>query len=693
MSIVQNVPRVVVFALLSVATGVACGSSSDAAGGDTAIGDAATDGGGDASVGGDDVALDVSEDARGDAGADPDAADASPGDVAPGDVAPGDVAPGDAGADAAVDATSDAADVAADVADAALDADDAGLIDAEIDVDPTCEASPTLTLAASELELWSFGEAASARIDGVLDGDTCGDVRALTTASWLEVEWDSEGLLVDVAVEDWPAGRGRETVVLAHAGTPALLATVEVRWHAMPRPAGGARPHVLVIGVDGMRPDAMLYANTPAFDVLRDHGAWTLDGRTHDTTTTDSSAGWATLFTGVDSDKHGVLNNGGIAAWDRSWPTFAWRAHEAGMSTAMVAQWVPALAQLHEDDAFTWTSIGGGGFVSGQIADRLSTHDDQLLLTHFDDVDHAGHASGFTPANPAYVEAIEDTDDHVREMLEAVLDRPDLVDENWLFVVMTDHGGEGRNHGPMNLPNQRIPFIFAGSGRPWGELLGPAVTQMDVAATVLDHLGLGPDDSWALDGRPRGTDPERLDPDAAPPTTETVCGDRIDDDGDALLDCDDPDCAASDECAPVCADASIGSAVGLAVATGDNSEDDTDYTITCARLPGARDASLAWTAPSAGAWRIDTVGSEVDTILAAWPGECVTPRDPSACNDDADGFASAITIDAEEGEVWTFVVTGFDGRTGAWVLNIATASDEKAAPAHDHEGPCRHDAP
>lgn len=595
----------------------------------------------------------------------------------------------------ATDATSDAeADAATDVdvGDTADATSDAERVDVSIDVDPDCDATPSLTLASDTVEMWSFGEAIAASVPAALDGDICGDVQALTTAAWLSAEWTGTAIALAIDEDALPSGRGRETVAVAHAGTPALLASLQVEWHVMPRPNPDARPHVLVIGVDGMRPDAMMYAHTPMFDVLRDHGAWTLDGRTQDTTVTDSSAGWASLFTGVDSDKHGVLNNGGIGGWDRSWPTFAWRAHEAGITTAMVAQWIPALAQLHEDGAFDWSSIGGGSVVSDQIVDRLAEHDDELLLTHFDDVDHAGHASGFTPVNPEYVEAIEETDANARDMIEAILDRPDLAAEDWLIVVMTDHGGEGTNHGPMNLPNQRIPFIFTGSGRPRGEILGPAVTHMDVAPTVLEHLGVGPDDDWDLDGRPRGVDPARLDPDARPPTLETNCDDRIDDDGDALLDCADPDCAAVEGCAPVCADRSIGSAVGDAVAVGDNTGADTDYRITCARLDGARDESMAWTAPSEGRWRIDTVGSDVDTILAVWRDECVAPFAPVACNDDTDGYSSEVTIDAAADEVWTIVVTGFDGRSGAWVVNIHPADEKVADGEHDHSA-CRHGHP
>ena len=63
---------------------------------------------------------------------------------------------------------------------------------------------------------------------------------------------------------------------------------------------------VLVIGLDGCRPDALDVANTPYIDSLIENGAYAV-GRGNPR----SSSGpcWSSILCGVWSDKHGVTDN------------------------------------------------------------------------------------------------------------------------------------------------------------------------------------------------------------------------------------------------------------------------------------------------------------------------------------------------------------------------------------------------
>src|SRR3989338_11062228 len=64
---------------------------------------------------------------------------------------------------------------------------------------------------------------------------------------------------------------------------------------------------VLLIGVDGLRPDALLQAATPNIDSLIAEGAYSVEARTglH----TLSGPGWSNILTGVWENKHGVKDN------------------------------------------------------------------------------------------------------------------------------------------------------------------------------------------------------------------------------------------------------------------------------------------------------------------------------------------------------------------------------------------------
>ena len=70
---------------------------------------------------------------------------------------------------------------------------------------------------------------------------------------------------------------------------------------------------VLVIGIDGVRPDALEIADTPAIDALISAGAFTNNtkilGDRYRKNETISGPGWSSFLTGVWADKHGVNDN------------------------------------------------------------------------------------------------------------------------------------------------------------------------------------------------------------------------------------------------------------------------------------------------------------------------------------------------------------------------------------------------
>jgi hypothetical protein len=76
---------------------------------------------------------------------------------------------------------------------------------------------------------------------------------------------------------------------------------------------------------------------------------------------------------------------------------------------------------------------------------------------------------------------------------------------------------------------------------------------------------------------------------------------------------------------------------------------------------------VRWTAPSAGTYRIDLVGSDYDTLLgiadACGMGEL-------ACNDDCFGLQSGLALDVDDGQTITIIIGGYAGQTGEFVLNI-----------------------
>ncbi|MEX2118734.1 MAG: sulfatase-like hydrolase/transferase [Pirellulales bacterium] len=101
-----------------------------------------------------------------------------------------------------------------------------------------------------------------------------------------------------------------------------------------------------------------------------------------------------------------------------------------------------------------------------------------------------------------YVEAIERVDSLIGSVLEALAGRAALAEEDWLIVVVTDHGGKGTEHGKGHRePEITNGFLIVhGGGVQPGSIRGTTYL-VDVAATALSHLGVPLDSAWQLDGR------------------------------------------------------------------------------------------------------------------------------------------------------------------------------------------------
>ena len=97
------------------------------------------------------------------------------------------------------------------------------------------------------------------------------------------------------------------------------------------------------------------------------------------------------------------------------------------------------------------------------------------------------------------------------------------------------------------------------------------------------------------------------------------------------------------------------------------------YEASCSYDEGVADSVVDWTAPGTGCYTVNTWASDYDTNLAVLGGACSIEID--CVDDEYDSllghttFTSAVSFGAEEGMVYTFVVSGYDSE-GDWVLEI-----------------------
>ena len=275
-------------------------------------------------------------------------------------------------------------------------------------------------------------------------------------------------------------------------------------------------PKVLLIGIDGVRPDVLAEVPTPNIDALAAAGWYTAEART--TTPSVSGPSWSSMLTGVWPEKHGVTNNNFTGRDYARYPSFLTRAEQARpeLATFAALDWLP-LAHLPDDpvpllpptidtritlDGYKHGWAEADGMVTAQAVEHLTQADPDALFVYLGNPDETSHRHGSIGVE--YRDAIALSDRQVGMLMEAVRARPTYAGEDWLVLISTDHGRRADGGHGGNSPEEMTIFILASGGATadWPPP-GPAFI-VDVAATALDHLGIGLDPAWGLDGRPLG---------------------------------------------------------------------------------------------------------------------------------------------------------------------------------------------
>jgi hypothetical protein len=288
---------------------------------------------------------------------------------------------------------------------------------------------------------------------------------------------------------------------------------------------------VLIIGIDGVRSDALQTANTPNIDALIASGFYTYDSWHCGITVSGPS--WSTIFTGVWFPKHGVTDNSYAGSHFDAYPYYAKRVKEIKPSlyATQVVDWAPMSTKVTNDgyDVKVVRTENDCAAVAAAAQTQLLNPNLDAFTLYFAKVDNIGHSSGFSPANPAYMAAIHEVDSFIGRVMTTLKSRPTYTSEDWLVLITTDHGGNGTSHGGNADVERHIWWIASGTGIISRQVLASdpgsynmsanpvipsklilAPVQADIAVTAMHHLmydasdlSLRPENqaAWKLDGK------------------------------------------------------------------------------------------------------------------------------------------------------------------------------------------------
>lgn len=272
-------------------------------------------------------------------------------------------------------------------------------------------------------------------------------------------------------------------------GVPA--APPEVRTSAAAPARGTVTDHVVVISIDGLRPDAISKFDATTLQRLMREGSYTLDAKTIMPSKTLPSH--TSMLTGEEPSEHGITWNenhtddhGHVAI-----PTVFAKAQARGFQTAaffskgkfnhlavpgtLDHMWVP-------EGSDSW----GASKTVEYVRQYLAQERPNLMFVHFREPDYAGHR--FSWMSWLYGRAVRKADRAVAEVLQAA-DQA-FGEGNYSVIVTADHGGSGWNHGSSDPRDVTIPWIAWGEGVRAGTKLPEGVRTMDTAATALWLLGV-----------------------------------------------------------------------------------------------------------------------------------------------------------------------------------------------------------
>lgn len=250
--------------------------------------------------------------------------------------------------------------------------------------------------------------------------------------------------------------------------------------------------YVVIISIDGLRPDAIEQSDTPTLDALRAQGAYSPMAQAVLPSVT--LVNHASMLGGMSPAKHGIYWNSNDPDLGKiNGPTLFSVAHEAGLSTAMVVG-KPKLEHLVLPDSVD--NYVYAGFTDRQVVNEavavIETSMPDLLFIHLPDVDSAGHALGWMSLGQLL--ALNLTDGIIGEIV-AALETQGYLDQT-LLIITADHGGSGFKHGSDSPEDMTIPWLAVGPGVPAGVTLQSEIVTYDTAATALVAFGLAIPGFW-----------------------------------------------------------------------------------------------------------------------------------------------------------------------------------------------------
>lgn len=250
---------------------------------------------------------------------------------------------------------------------------------------------------------------------------------------------------------------------------------------------------VLLVLVDGMRPDSIAVCGNPAFQKYFEEGSYSYTAQTIFPPKTLSAH--LSMFQSVGPERHGVLSNTFVQSEHPVTGLFE-KIYAAKKRSSVFYTWQQMRDCWAPRKAMTFAWMMNQGTYYGKIdVDRYETkvckeHIAELapdfVWLYLQMADKHGHDFGWM--SPEYIDA-------VRIDTECIMDMVSCLPPEYSVLITADHGGHELDHGDNIPEDMTIPITCHGPMFEKGKKLTD-VSIIDIAPTIAEILGIDPDPEW-----------------------------------------------------------------------------------------------------------------------------------------------------------------------------------------------------
>ena len=246
----------------------------------------------------------------------------------------------------------------------------------------------------------------------------------------------------------------------------------------------------ILIIIDGLRPDALVQADTPSIYNMIKNGSHTFNAQT--VTPSITLPVHFSTFTSMVPIDHGVITNTGSPQPSSTSRGIIDVAKDCGKKTASFYSW-ENLRYLSEpgslDHAFFINSYSRDNLdlnIAQAASGYLKLCQPDFCFIYLEAVDIAGHEYGFM--SDEYISTIESADMAVGFILNNA--------DQYNIILHSDHGGIGYHHLEKVPEVMTIPWVAYGPKIKQGYTITDTVSVIDTAPTLADLMGIPLHRSW-----------------------------------------------------------------------------------------------------------------------------------------------------------------------------------------------------